>query len=93
MKTQHYIFLSLEGFTYQPDSENCEPDIENVQVIGFAAGHDEEDAFLRLVRDNGYLLGTTFDEIYCYRLNDSYRDTRRYFNLGDCPGRKQSRGS
>ncbi len=40
-----YIFTTVEGFTYQPGSETIEPDIENCQVIGFAQGRDEEDAF------------------------------------------------
>ena len=91
MKTHHYIFLSLEGLTYQPDSENCEPDIENAQVIGVAAGHDDEDAFLKLVRDNEYLLNTTFDEVYCYRLNDDHGDVIRHFSLGDYRGRGPNR--
>ena len=31
-----YIFITTEGFTYQPGSESPEPDVENCQVIGFA---------------------------------------------------------
>lgn len=71
MKT--YIFLTSEGYTFQPDSESAEPDIENCQVIGFAEGESPDDAFDNLLRENEYLLETTFDEIYCYQLADKKR--------------------
>lgn len=58
-----FIFITAEGFTFQPGSESPLPDIENCQVIGFADGADFEDAFKNLIRENGYLLETTFDEI------------------------------
>ena len=38
----NYIFLTNEGYTYQPDSESIEPDCENAQLIGIAAGNTEE---------------------------------------------------
>lgn len=33
-----YIFITFEGFTFQPYSESDVPDIENMQVIGFSEG-------------------------------------------------------
>lgn len=53
---KNYIFLTVEGFTYQPGSESIEPDIENLQVIGFSKGEDSENAFENLVDENQYLL-------------------------------------
>jgi hypothetical protein len=48
---RNYIFLTAEGFTYQPNSESIEPDIENLQVIGFAKGEDAKEAFQQLLKD------------------------------------------
>ena len=48
------------------------PDIENCQVVGFASGSDAGDAFVNLIRNNGYLLETTFDHVRSYRLGAEY---------------------
>ena len=82
MKT--YIFITLEGHTFQPGSDELEPDIENCQVIGFACGRDEEEAFENLVCENDYLLETTFDEIICMELkNSDYHKQAQHFSLGE----------
>jgi hypothetical protein len=61
---REYIFLTSEGTTFQPDSTSSEPDIENMQVIGFAGGDTVQDAVIRLVELNEYLANTNFDEIF-----------------------------
>ncbi|KNZ68294.1 hypothetical protein Tfer_3161 [Thermincola ferriacetica] len=68
-----YIFLTSEGYTFQPDSDSVEPDIDNCQVIGFSEGENAEEAFRNLLQENEYLLETKFDEIYCYQLADKKR--------------------
>ena len=65
-----FIFVTFEGFTFQPDSESSEPDIENMQVIGTALGYSRQHAYDTLIRENDYLLETSFDEIWCFRLAD-----------------------
>jgi hypothetical protein len=67
-----YIFITTEGYTYQPASESIEPDIENCQVVGFSEGHTPEEAFDNLICENEHLLGTTFNEVICHELR--YRD-------------------
>jgi hypothetical protein len=42
---KNYIFLTSEGYTYQPDSESSESDIKNLQVIGVSAGNNSQMAF------------------------------------------------
>ena len=82
--TNSYIFITTEGYTFQPGSESIEPDIENCQVIGFAQGTDERDAFESLVAENGYLIGTTFDQIRCFQLKRTPPDNfANYFYLSD----------
>ena len=74
-----YIFLTSEGTTFQPDSKSMEPDIENLQVIGFSNGMDARDAFERLLNDNKYLLDTSFDEIFGMQL--AQNNTKTYFSI------------
>lgn len=79
-----YIFITTEGHTYQPQSESIEPDIENCQVIGFAAGPDESEAFKNLLRENPHLLTSTFSELTCYQLKYAGLHKHRHFDLDDC---------
>ena len=79
-----YIFITTEGYTYQPGSEAAEPDIENCQVLGFAKENGPEEAFNALLEDNAYLLETSFDEVVCLELKDEdYGGRKRYFYLKD----------
>ena len=72
-----YIFITTEGYTFQQGSEASEPDIENCQVVGFAKGFNERQAFDNMIEENSYLLDTTFDEIQCFELKDN--TPRHYF--------------
>jgi len=48
----NYIFLTDEGYTFQPNSES---DIENLQVIGICNGENEKEAFYNLMNQRGKL--------------------------------------
>jgi hypothetical protein len=77
-----FIFITTEGFTYQPDSESVEPDIENCQVAGFAEGINDQNAFKNLITENPHLCETTFDELICLELrHPDYWKNRSYFHL------------
>jgi hypothetical protein len=73
-----YIFITTEGYTYQPNSEAISPDIENCQVIGFSEGRNPQDAFNKLIEDNKYLMETNYEEIFSLELKSNGRS---YFNL------------
>lgn len=73
-----YIFITSEGFTFQPYSDSAEPDIENMQVIGFAQGKTAEAAIKDLIAKNTYLIETSFDEVFAIRLENDYRE---YYSL------------
>jgi hypothetical protein len=47
-----FIFVTYEGYTYQHNSISVEPDVENLQVLGFVSGENEEQAFENLVTEN-----------------------------------------
>ena len=84
MKMKSYIFITTEGYTFQPGSESIEPDVENCQVIGFAKGKDPKQAFQNLIQENQYLLDTSFDELILLELkNLDYFEHRGYFHLDD----------
>jgi hypothetical protein len=77
-----YIFLTSEGYTFQPDSESTVPDIWNCQVIGLARGIDEKDAFQNLINENPYLLDTNFDQLICLELKYiHYNKHKHHFSL------------
>lgn len=69
-----YIFITFEGFTFQPYSESDMPDIENMQVIGFSEGKDKKEAFKNLLVNHSYLKDTTFHEIIALELVDGKQD-------------------
>lgn len=77
----NYIFLTDEGYTYQPNSESDVPDIENLQVIGITHGENSKQAFYNLIRERKYLLETSFDKIFCYKLSRNYKDSYCEFSI------------
>ncbi len=76
-----YIFLTKEGYTFQPGSESIEPDIENMQVIGIAEGKDSDDAFDNLIKQNSYLKNTSFNEVFSYKLDSKVGTTKKYHSI------------
>jgi len=77
----NYIFLTTEGSTFQPDSNAEIPDIENLQVIGFSSGVTADEAFDSFMSTNAYLTETSFENIFCYKLDKHYEESRKEFNL------------
>lgn len=73
-----YIFLTKEGYTFQPDSESIELDCENAQLIGIVAGNTQEE-FNNLINEKEYIRLFNFNEIYCYKLAEDYEEGKRYF--------------
>ena len=67
---RYFIFLTEEGYTFQPNSESDIPDIENLQVLGTASGEDEKKAFNNFVKENEYLLDTDFENVIAMELKD-----------------------
>lgn len=83
MKIKYYIFLTIEGDTFQPKSKSIDPDIENLQVIGFAKGRNPKEAFQQLLKESSYLIDTSFDEIFSYELSADYEKTKTFYHLSD----------
>ena len=73
-----FIFITFEGYTFQPNSNSDIPDIENMQVIGFSKGLNSKEAFENLKIKSSYLQETNFNEIISIELKDKKFE---YFNL------------
>ena len=73
-----FIFITFEGYTFQPNSESDIPDIENMQIIGFSKGLNSKEAFENLKIKSSYLKETNFNEIISIELKDKKFE---YFNL------------
>jgi hypothetical protein len=43
-RKRKFLFLTLEGITYS-SPEKIEPDVDNLQVLGYAEGKSKEEAF------------------------------------------------
>ncbi|MBZ0203998.1 MAG: hypothetical protein IT281_01705 [Ignavibacteria bacterium] len=63
-----YIFITAEGYTYSPNSDEPEPEIENCQVLGFEKGNNETEAFENFVLGNQHLKDMGFKDVICYEL-------------------------
>jgi len=72
--TRQFIFFTVEGETYSPLRDNSDissNESHNLQIIGFAQGNDEQEAFENLVKENDYLLETTFNNLTMLELKTS----------------------
>ena len=78
----NFIFLTTEGYTFQPDSDAPTPDIENMQVIGISSGSSSDEAFDNLLSTHAYLRDTSFKNIFCYKLDEHYEENRKEYNIG-----------
>jgi len=72
--------MTLEGHTYQPNSESIEPDIENLQIVAFGQGRTAQEALENTLKERPYLLSTSFNELIAAEVADSNRE---YFCLDE----------
>ena len=77
----NYIFLTDEGYTFQPETGDEPMEIENLQVIGTAQGADANTAYRNLLADNPHLKPTGFQRIFCYQLEKDDEGSRKDYHL------------
>jgi hypothetical protein len=77
----NFIFLTTEGYTFQPNSDAATPDIENMQVIGFSNGDTADEAFENLLNTHAYLRDTSFKRVFCYKLDKDYEKDRKEYDI------------
>ena len=74
-----FIFLTDEGFTYSGNEGAIEPDVENLQVLGFSQGSNEKEAFNRFLSENPYLAEKGFDETICLQIKGGLESAPRFY--------------
>lgn len=74
-----WIILTSEGYTQQPDGS----DIENCQLIGIGHGKDAIDALKDLIGREKWILETSFNEVFCYKLDPNYSENKFYTTIED----------
>ena len=75
---KHFIFYTNEGFTFQPESEEDLPEVENCQVLGWGRGRNSEEAFEKFKEENYWLHKLKFSRVIGSELKD---EKRCYFEL------------
>jgi len=75
-----FIFYTTEGYTFQPNSENDIPDVENCQILGWGKGNTVEEAFDNFKEESTWLEDLEFDEVIGAELKD---EEAYHFNLKD----------
>ena len=78
---KHYIFLTDERYTIEPNNNGERKETENLQVIRFAEGANADEAYENLLSENSYLNDTSFEKIFCYQLDKDYEQSRKDFDL------------
>ncbi|ASJ13397.1 hypothetical protein [Thermococcus thioreducens] len=74
MKKRLFVFITPDGVTYSSPDETY-PDVENLQVLGFGEGSNEEEAFEDFIKNNKWVLETQFNEVICIEVKSRiYRE-------------------
>ncbi|MFA4925936.1 MAG: hypothetical protein WC524_04710 [Candidatus Aminicenantales bacterium] len=81
MKKKLFLFVTFDGVTFSSD-ELDEPDVDNLQVLGYGEGLDEDEAFKDFLAQNQWVLEKRFEEAICVEIkNRIYK--RKVFSLKD----------
>ncbi len=60
--TRLFMFVTPDGATCSSE-DFLHPDVDNLQVLGFGSGHDEEEAFEDFVSKTKWLSSTKFRRV------------------------------
>lgn len=60
---RHFIFYTTEGITFQPNSDNEKPEIENCQVLGWGSGSTIQEAFDNFRKESTWLEKLKFEKV------------------------------
>lgn len=67
-KLRYFIFLTDEGYTFQPDSDLVDSEIDNLQVLGFSEGVNVDKAIENFIQENKFLNELNFDNVLVFEL-------------------------
>ncbi|NHV06282.1 MAG: hypothetical protein HA495_02975 [Thaumarchaeota archaeon] len=75
---RRFLFLTFEGVTYS-SPEETEPDVENLQVLGYAEGKNKEEAFENFLKENKWILETSFSEVICIEVKERISEGKTFY--------------
>lgn len=75
-----YIFLTDEGYTFQPETEDEPVVIDSLQTIGTAKGTDAMDAYRNLLAENPHLQERRFEKVFCYQVDEPVKENGKTIN-------------
>lgn len=81
MRKKIFMFLTSDGITFS-SCKKTEPDVDNFQVLGWAEGCTEEDAFHNFVNSNRWILETDFEEVISVEVKSRVHEGK-VFSLDD----------
>ncbi len=73
-----FYYISPETFTYQPNTDSPEPDLEAMRLLGFDSGQTIEDALKDILELNEDMEATRPDQTFHL---DFKNEHRKYFRL------------
>ncbi len=68
MTNKKYIILSNQGYTFSPNNDSTEPDIDNIQVLGFAEASTPKVAFEKFCKENEHIKSLGYSKVKLYEL-------------------------
>jgi hypothetical protein len=77
-RKRKFLFLTLEGITYS-SPEKIEPDVDNLQVLGYAEGKNKEEAFENFLKDNKWFFKTSFSEVICIEVKEKISEGTLFY--------------
>jgi hypothetical protein len=60
---KHFIFITIEGYTFKPESDFTEPEVENCQVLGFSSGLNANEAYKNFANEGAFYRDLNFNEV------------------------------
>ncbi len=65
---KEYIFITPEGYTFQPESDFVESEMDNLQVLGLSEGLNTDNAIYNFIQENKFLKELNFDNVLVFEL-------------------------
>ncbi len=77
MKKRFFMFLTPDGITYS-SCESIHPDVDNFQVLGWAEGFTEEEAFGEFINTNSWIFNMNFKHIICIEVKSRIHEGKTF---------------
>lgn len=80
MKKRFFMFLTPDGATYSSCERRICPSVDNFQVLGWAEGFTEEEAFGEFINTNRWIFNTNFKHVICIEVKSRIHEGKTFFD-------------